>query len=78
MFINILIDIILLSMIIGGFIYGYKKGFLKMTLVPAKRLLCFVASFSYSGIVGSNIVSPIIKSIFEGEDNKITIVIVNA
>lgn len=73
--INILIDLIILALIAGGVIYGYRKGIFKMTVGPFKRLLCFVLSFSYSGIVGANLIAPIITNGLDINDHFKTVIV---
>jgi hypothetical protein len=73
--INILIDLIILALIAGGVIYGYRKGIFRMTVGPFKRLLCFVLSFSYSGIVGANLIAPIITNGLDINDDFKTVIV---
>ena len=77
MLINILVDLAIILTVLLGFMYGYKRGLFLMTAGPARRLLCFALSFSYSGVVGSRIVAPILKRLIDIRDNQITKSIVN-
>ena len=62
MFLNILLDIVLIFILIGGSHYGYNKGLFKLALAPSKILLSLFISFSFSGIVGEDIIAPFIIS----------------
>lgn len=65
MFLNILIEVVLLAIVLGGAYYGYNKGLFKMTAGPVKLLLCLAVSFAFSRAVGGYIVFPIIISCIE-------------
>ena len=73
--INILVDLLILALILVGVMYGYKKGIFRMTVGPFKRLLCFVLSFSYSGIVGANMIAPIITNGLDINDQFKTVIV---
>ena len=48
MILNLLLDLILTAIILGGLRYGYNKGLFKMVTGPIKKVLCLFFSFSYS------------------------------
>ena len=65
MFLNIFFDVILVTILIGGSSYGYNKGLFKMTIGPARLILCVALSLTYCGVVGSYIVIPIAQEVFK-------------
>ena len=62
---NIALDLVLIAIIFLGLRYGYNKGLFKMTAGPAKRILCLLLSFSYSSIIGSRVIVPVLICIVE-------------
>ena len=62
MFLNIFLEVILLTIIVGGSYYGYSKGFFKIAARPARILLCLALSFTFSRVVGSIYIAPVISS----------------
>lgn len=62
MFLNLLIEVIIITILVGGAYYGYKRGFFRMAAKPARLALCIALSFSLCRIVGSNVLAPIISS----------------
>lgn len=62
MFLNIFLEVILITILVGGSYYGYNKGFFKMAAGPVRLLLCVAVSFAFSRTVGDYFVAPIIRS----------------
>lgn len=62
MFLNIFLEVILITILIGGSRYGYNKGFFKMAAGPVRLLLCIALSFFFSRTVAINVVAPLIIS----------------
>ena len=61
MFLNLLLDVILLTVLIGGSYYGYKQGFFRMAAGAVRGALCLLISFSLCDRVGTTLVSPLIR-----------------
>ena len=73
MFLNIFLDVILITIVVGGSRYGYNRGLFKMAATPVGVILCLILSFTYSSIVGVNILSPIILAV--ASDNLLPFII---
>ncbi len=50
---KLLIDIILLAVIIGFMMVGFKKGFVKMLISFVKNIVAFFIAFKFSGVLGA-------------------------
>ena len=61
MFLNLLIEVILIAIIVGGTSFGYRKGLFKMVAAPARTLVCLVTSFLFGRPVGKYFLSPILS-----------------
>ena len=67
MFLNLLIEVMLITILVGGAYFGYKRGFFRIAAKPARLVLCVMLSFSFCKVVGSQIVIPfIIARVDEG------------
>ena len=71
MFLNIVLDVILVAILIGGSGYGYNKGLFKMTAGPVRLFLCIVVSLTYCSAVGSNFIAPILQNTFKNSGTPI-------
>lgn len=52
MFLDLLVEVILLAVIVGGLLLGYRRGFFRLVGGWARRVFCFVLSFSLCDFVG--------------------------
>lgn len=62
MFLNLLVDIILLTIIIAGSYYGYRKGLLAIAFKPAKALLRVILTLSLCIPFGETFIAPIVSA----------------
>ena len=53
MFLDLLIEIILLAVIVGGLLFGYRRGFFGLISGWARRVLCFILSLSLCDWLGN-------------------------
>ena len=60
MFLNLLLDIILLTVLIGGACYGYKRGLFRFAAGALRGVICFFLSISLCDYIGKNFISPLI------------------
>lgn len=60
MFFNILFDIVILSFIVLGGIYGVKKGFISAIARPVKKISSIVLAMVLANPIGNALISPII------------------
>ena len=60
MFYDILVDVILLGLFLGGAYYGYKKGLFRLAVEPFRALTCFFVAFSFSDHAAEGIITPVI------------------
>lgn len=60
MFFNIMFDIVILSFIILGGIYGVKKGFISAIARPVKKISSLVLAMLLANPIGNALISPII------------------
>ncbi len=60
MLLNVIFDIILISILAIGAVYGIKKGFVKAVAKPVKFIAAIVISLSLAGILSSTVIEPII------------------
>lgn len=58
---NIIVDIVIVIMLIIGFIWGWKSGFINTVAKPVKFVLTILIAFSLASWVGSAIVQPIVS-----------------
>ncbi len=58
---NIIVDIVLVLILVIGFIWGLKAGFIKTVSKPAKFILALVLSFMFAGMIGDGIIKPLIS-----------------
>ena len=61
MFLNLLIDVILITIILGGSCIGYRRGLFKMTTGLLKGLTCLLIAFYSCELIGERLVSPLIR-----------------
>lgn len=62
MLLNLLFEILLLAILVGGSYYGIKMGFIKIAAKPIKFIFALVLAFSLCKAVGTYIVAPIIQA----------------
>lgn len=62
MFLSLLLEVILLTVIVGGSFYGYKKGLFRMAAGPIRTALCLVISLSLCDPVGEAVIAPLIRT----------------
>ena len=60
MFFNILFDLVILSFIVLGGIYGVKKGFISAIARPVKKISSVVLAMLLANPIGNALISPII------------------
>ncbi len=60
MFLNVLIDILLVGIVFAGLVIGIKKGFIATVEKPVRFFVALFAAFSLASVVGAYIVEPII------------------
>ena len=77
MFLNIFLEVFLIAIIVGGSRYGYNKGFFKMTVGPARLIVCFAVSLGYSSLVGDAIVAPILLEIIKEQITPLISLLIN-
>ena len=59
MLLNVLFEILLLAILIGGSYYGIKMGFIKIAAKPIKFIFALAVAFSLCKAVGTYIIAPI-------------------
>ena len=57
---DIIVDLIILAILLVGFIWGIKVGFLKTVAKPVKFLMSLFLAVSFSSVVGTYILKPMI------------------
>ena len=62
MFLNLFIELILITVIVGGSCYGYKKGVFMMVAGRIRNPLCLLLSLSLCGFVGEECIAPLIRT----------------
>lgn len=62
MLLNVLFEILLLAILIGGSYYGIKMGFIKIAAKPIKFIFALAVAFSLCKAVGTYIIAPIIQA----------------
>lgn len=65
MFLNLLVEVILILIITCGSYYGYRRGFFAMAIKPAKSVVRVGASISLCLPLGENLVEPILSPIIK-------------
>lgn len=58
---NIIIDVILAVIILFGFVWGIKSGFVRTVSKPVKFIMAIVLSVSLASLVGDAVVKPLIS-----------------
>ncbi len=66
MFLDLLIDVILLAIIVGGSCVGYRKGLFKIVAGPIKNIICLLTALSLCDIVGESVIAPLISTPIKG------------
>lgn len=66
MFLTVFVEVILLSILIGGSYYGYCKGFFCLAVKPARAVLRIGAAFCFCVPLGDAIITPIISELLYG------------
>jgi len=59
---NIIVDVILAVILLIGFVWGIKSGFINTVAKPVKLVLSIVLAFSCASLVGTGIVQPLIAA----------------
>ena len=62
MFLNFLLDVILLTILLGGAYCGYQSGFFRMAAKPTRLVLSILLSFSLCRCLGNFLVMPAINA----------------
>lgn len=60
MLLEALIEVALILILVGGGVYGYRKGLFKLVARPLRVILCLALAFSLCGSVGDELISPLI------------------
>lgn len=60
MFLDLLVDVILLAVIIGGCVFGYRTGFFRLVSSYVRGVLCLILSLSLCKGVGDRLLLPMI------------------
>ena len=64
---NVVIDIILALIVLGGAFVGFKRGFISTVAKPVKLVLCIVVAFSLASSVATAVIEPIIGETVENQ-----------
>ena len=62
MFLNVLLDVILILILVGGSYYGYTRGLFRILARPMRFILCLLLSLSLCRVVGEAIIAPLIEA----------------
>ena len=78
MLLNVVLELILFTIIVGGARFGYNKGLFKITARLMRKLLCILLSISLSRLVGGYFIAPLILSRISEQTRNIAYPIVQA
>ena len=65
MFVNMVFDVILVCILIGGSSYGYNKGLFKMAIGPIRLIFSVTISLFYCNLVGNRVIAPVLANYVE-------------
>lgn len=65
MLFSVVIEIIILSLLIGGGIFGYRRGLFRLAFMPIRFFVCLVFAFCFFKGVGDNLVFPAVAPAVE-------------